>query len=125
MQIYNSYGKDATGNRETMALRDNGPWRAWGTLLAIREGGEIMTTRAIAFWVGMFSLVMGLLTYDSEVATAPVPVITGGLVVILAVFNLIPTLNECEICKKKIHKSRTRCRSCEAQQKKNEEEKQP
>jgi len=84
-----------------------------------------MTTRKIAFWVGMFSLVMGLLTYDSEVVTAPVPVITGLLVVILAVFNLIPTLNECEICKKKIPKSRERCRSCEAKQQTDEEEKQP
>ena len=43
-----------------------------------------MSTRKIAFWVGMFSLVMGLLTYDSEVVTAPVPVITGLLVVLLA-----------------------------------------
>ena len=85
-----------------------------------------MTTRKIAFWVGMFSLVMGLLTYDSEVVTAPIPVVTGLLVVILAVFNLIPSLNECEICKKKIHKSRTRCRNCEAeQQQKEEEERQP
>ena len=83
-----------------------------------------MTTRAIAFWIGMFSLVMGLLTYDKEVVTAPVPVVTGGLVVILAVFNLIPSLNECEICKKKIPKSRERCRSCEAeQQQENSEEK--
>ena len=81
-----------------------------------------MTTRAIAFGVGMFSLVMGLLTYDSEVVTAPVPVITGGLVVILAAFNLIPSLNECEICKKKIPKSRERCRSCEAEQRKDAEE---
>ena len=84
-----------------------------------------MTTRKIAFWVGMFSLVMGLLTYDSEVVTAPVPVITGLLVVILAVFNLIPTLNECEICKKKIHKSRKRCRSCEARQQEDDEAQQP
>ena len=83
-----------------------------------------MTTRKIAFWIGMFSLVMGLLTYDSEVVTAPVPVITGGLVVLLAVFNLIPSLNECEICKKKIPKSRERCRSCEAEQQKNVEDKQ-
>lgn len=83
-----------------------------------------MTTRKIAFWIGMFSLVMGLITYDSEVVTAPVPVITGLLVVLLAVFNLIPSLNECEICKKKIHKSRTRCRNCEAEQQQDEEEKQ-
>jgi hypothetical protein len=84
-----------------------------------------MTTRKIAFWIGMFSLVMGLVTYDSEVVTAPVPVITGGLVVLLAVFNLIPSLNECEICKKKIPKSRERCRSCEAEQQKDEGEQQP
>ena len=83
-----------------------------------------MTTRKIAFWIGMFSLVMGLVTYDSEVVTAPVPVVTGGLVVLLAVFNLIPTLNECEICKKKIPKSRERCRSCEAEKQKDAEDKQ-
>ena len=47
-----------------------------------------MFFRAIAFIVGLISLTAGLRNYDSELATAPVPVVAGALVMLLAVFNL-------------------------------------
>ncbi len=37
-----------------------------------------MFFRVIAFLVGLISLIAGLQNYDSELATAPVPVIAGG-----------------------------------------------
>ena len=73
--------------------------------------------RRIAFWVGLFSLVVGLITYDSKVVTAPVPVVTGMLVVVLAVFDLIPELTKgCVACGKKISRNTTRCPHCGARQ---------
>ena len=76
-----------------------------------------MTMRRIAFWVGLFSLVVGLITYDSKVVTAPLPVVTGLLVVVLAVFDLIPELTkECVACRKKISRNSARCPHCGARQ---------
>lgn len=71
-----------------------------------------MTLRTIAFFVGLFSLVMGLLTYDSEVVTAPVPVVSGAVVMLLAVFGLIPELKRCISCNRKIPKKSDKCRHC-------------
>lgn len=73
-----------------------------------------MGMRKIAFWAGLFSLVVGVLTYDREVATAPVPVVTGIIVIILALFNLIPEFNTCGFCGKKVPKKADRCRYCGA-----------
>jgi len=73
-----------------------------------------MSMRKIAFWVGLFSLVVGLLTYDSELPTAPIPVVSGLIVVLLAVFNLIPEFTVCEICGKKSPKKKTHCIHCGA-----------
>ena len=82
-----------------------------------------MTMRKIAFGVGLFSLVVGLITYDRTVVTAPVPVVTGLLVVVLAVFDLIPELKkECVACKKKISRNRSRCPYCGARQQADEED---
>ncbi len=75
-----------------------------------------MSIRTIAFWVGLISLVMGLLTYDKEVATAVVPIITGALVLLLAAFNLIPEFKPCQSCGKKIPKKQSTCRFCGADQ---------
>lgn len=76
-----------------------------------------MTMRKIAFWIGLFSLVVGLITYDSNVVTAPVPVVTGLLVIVLAVFDLIPELKKvCVACKKKISRNSARCPHCGTRQ---------
>ena len=76
-----------------------------------------MTMRWIAFCVGLFSLVIGLLTYDRTVVTAPLPVVTGLIVVVLAVFNLIPELKKvCVACKKKIPRNSIHCPYCGASQ---------
>lgn len=76
-----------------------------------------MSMRKIAFWVGMFSLVVGLITYDRSVVTAPVPIVTGLVVVILAALGLIPEFRQCENCGKKISKKADRCIHCGAERK--------
>ncbi|MCB2184708.1 MAG: hypothetical protein KQH63_22005 [Desulfobulbaceae bacterium] len=79
-----------------------------------------MTLRAIAFWIGFFSFVMGILTYDSAVVTAPIPVISGALVMVLALFKLIPEFKRCCSCNRKILKKTEICPHCQAQQPKEE-----
>ena len=49
-----------------------------------------MFFRIIAFLVGLIAIIAGLRNYDSEIATAPLPVVTGALVIFIAVFNLLP-----------------------------------
>ena len=75
-----------------------------------------MFFRAIAFIVGLFSLTVGLQNYDSELATAPVPVAAGALVMLLAVFNLLPQFKRCPSCNKKLPKKADTCRFCGAKQ---------
>lgn len=70
--------------------------------------------RVIAFLVGLISLTMGLINYDSELASAPVPVVTGALVILIAVFNLLPKIRRCPFCDKKIPTKSTTCRYCGA-----------
>lgn len=77
-----------------------------------------MSMRKIAFWVGLFSLVMGLITYDSEVATAPVPVVSGAIVLLLAVLGWIPEPRRCESCGRLNFGGKSRCRHCGAEMKK-------
>jgi len=71
-----------------------------------------MGLRKIAFWVGLFSLLVGLITYDSEIVTAPVPVITGIVVIVLAVADLIRKV--CGSCQRKNPKKADYCRYCGA-----------
>jgi hypothetical protein len=71
-----------------------------------------MSMRKIAFWVGLFSLMMGLLTYDSEVVTAPVPVVTGAVVMVLAALGWIPEPRRCESCGRASFGGKTRCSHC-------------
>ena len=73
-----------------------------------------MSLRTIAFVVGLFSLVMGLLTYDTEIPTSPVPVVSGAIVVLLAVFGIIPELKRCPSCNKQNIKKAATCRHCGA-----------
>ena len=71
-----------------------------------------MSMRKIAFFVGLFAMIMGWLTYDREVATALVPIITGAVVVLLAVFNLVPELTSCAACGRKNLKNKKFCSHC-------------
>ncbi len=75
-----------------------------------------MFFRVIAFIVGLISLTAGLWNYDSELTTAPVPVVTGGLVMLIAVFNLLPQVKRCSSCNKKIPKKVAACHFCGAKQ---------
>jgi hypothetical protein len=75
-------------------------------------GGEKMSMRKIALWVGLFSLAMGLFTYDSEVATAPVPVVTGAVVVVFALLGWIPEPRRCASCGRISFGSGSRCSRC-------------
>ena len=68
----------------------------------------------IAIVAGLFSLVVGWLTYDSEVATAPVPIVAGAVVLVLAFFGLIPEFVSCPSCGKKNFKDRKVCSQCGA-----------
>jgi recombinational DNA repair protein (RecF pathway) len=75
-----------------------------------------MCFKTIAFVVGFFSCAMGMLTYDSEVVTAPIPVITGAIVMLLAVLGFIPELKNCINCNRKILNKAETCRYCGAKQ---------
>ena len=75
-----------------------------------------MFLRAISFIVGLISVIAGLRNYDSALATAPVPVVAGGLVMLLAVFNLIPSFKRCPSCNRKIPSKVDTCRFCGAKQ---------
>ncbi len=75
-----------------------------------------MSFRKAAFWLGLFALVMGIITYDKEIATSPVPIVTGLLVIILAVTGLLPEFTKCVSCGKKILKKWETCRFCGANQ---------
>jgi len=75
-------------------------------------GNETMFFRVIAFIVGLIAVIAGFSKYDSSVATAPVPIITGGLVMIIALFNLLPQIKRCPSCHKKISNNAETCRFC-------------
>jgi len=75
-----------------------------------------MFFRGISFLVGLIAVVSGIRNYDSEVASSPLPIILGGLVILIAVFNLVPQLKKCSICNKKIPKKATHCPFCKNDQ---------
>lgn len=75
-----------------------------------------MNMRILVFLVGLFSLVVGWLTYDGEIATAPVPIVTGGIVMILALTGLLPEFKFCQSCNKKIRKKSSVCPFCKTNQ---------
>lgn len=75
-----------------------------------------MFFRVIAFLVGLISLTAGLRNYDSDLVTAPVPVVTGGLVMLIAVFNLLPQMKRCPSCNRKLPRKVKVCRFCGAKQ---------
>ncbi len=71
-----------------------------------------MFFRVIAFLVGLIAIVKGFSSYDSSQSTALIPIITGGLVIIIAVFNLLPQIKRCPSCHKKISNKAETCRFC-------------
>ena len=75
-----------------------------------------MFFRIIAFLVGLISVITGIRNYDSEITSAPVPLVLGGLVMLIAVFNLIPQLKRCSSCGKKIPKKAITCNFCKTRQ---------
>jgi len=75
-------------------------------------GNKNMFFRVIAFIVGLIAVIAGFSSYDSSVATAPVPIITGGLVMVIALFNLLPQIKRCPSCHKRISNKAETCRFC-------------
>ena len=75
-----------------------------------------MFFRAIAFLVGLIAVIAGLWNYDSDVASSPIPIISGGLVMLIGMFNLIPKLKRCISCRKKLPKKKKICPSCGTEQ---------
>jgi len=71
-----------------------------------------MSMRKIAFFIGLFSMIVGWLTYDSQVSTAMMPIVTGAAVVVLAIFNLIPEFTTCKNCGKRNLKNKKFCSQC-------------
>jgi DNA-directed RNA polymerase subunit RPC12/RpoP len=61
-----------------------------------------MSMKNLALCIGLFSIIMGWINYDPEIETAVVPIITGIIVVILALLNQIPEMVVCERCGKKV-----------------------
>lgn len=75
-----------------------------------------MSIKTIAICLGLFSLVTGILTYDRQIVTAPIPIVTGALVFVLALTGLIPEFKNCRDCGKKIFQKVEKCRFCGAKQ---------
>jgi hypothetical protein len=75
-----------------------------------------MSFRVTAFVIGLFSFATGVLTYDPEIITSPFPVALGLVVMLMAVFNLIPELKQCVHCGRKILKKAMQCRYCGSKQ---------
>ncbi len=71
-----------------------------------------MKMKNIALFIGIFSIIMGWVTYDPEIKTASMPLVTGVLVVILALFGLIPEFVICERCGKRSLGTKEKCPHC-------------
>jgi hypothetical protein len=71
-----------------------------------------MSMKNIALCIGLFAIIMGWLTYDPQIKTSAVPVVTGILVVVLALFGLIPEFVVCKHCGRKSLGTKGRCPYC-------------
>jgi hypothetical protein len=67
----------------------------------------------IALCIGLFSIIMGWISYDPEIKTSAVPVVTGIAVVVLALFGLIPEFVVCKRCGRRSLGPKGHCRYCE------------
>ena len=72
-----------------------------------------MNMKNTALCIGLFAIIMGWINYDPEIETAAVPIITGIIVVILALLNQIPEMVTCERCGRKSFGTKGHCRYCE------------
>ena len=75
-----------------------------------------MFFRIIAFLVGLIAVVTGVRNYDSDVSSAALPIILGGLVMLIGIFNLVPQFKRCVSCKKKIPQKTATCPFCKKDQ---------
>jgi hypothetical protein len=75
-----------------------------------------MFFRIIAFLVGLIAVIAGIQNYDPSVSSSPIPLITGGLVMLIAIFNLIPQFKRCAFCGKKLPKKKISCPFCKNDQ---------
>ena len=71
-----------------------------------------MSMKNIALCIGFFSIIMGWFTYDPEIKTAALPVITGIIVVVLALLGLIPEIVVCKRCGRKFLVTKGHCPHC-------------
>ncbi|MEN8198563.1 MAG: zinc ribbon domain-containing protein [Thermodesulfobacteriota bacterium] len=71
-----------------------------------------MFFRFIAFTVGLIAVVTGIRNYDDSATMASLPIITGGLVMLIAIFNVLPKIKHCPSCNKKIADRAETCRFC-------------
>jgi hypothetical protein len=72
-----------------------------------------MSMKNLALCIGLFAIIMGWINYDPEIETAAVPIVTGIIVVILALLNQIPEMVTCERCGKKSFGKKGVCRACQ------------
>ena len=72
-----------------------------------------MSMKNTALCIGLFAIIMGWVNYDPEIETAAVPVVTGIIVVILALLGQIPEMVTCERCGKKSFGKKGHCRACQ------------
>jgi hypothetical protein len=72
-----------------------------------------MSMKYISLVIGLFSVIAGSMAYDPEIKTAAMPIITGLIVIILALCGLIPEIIVCERCGKKSLGTKGHCRHCE------------
>jgi hypothetical protein len=75
-----------------------------------------MYFRIIAFLVGLIAVIAGMQNYDRTVSSSPIPLITGGLVMLIAIFNLIPQFKRCAFCGKKLPRKKQTCPFCKKDQ---------
>ena len=75
-----------------------------------------MLLRVVAFLVGLIAVIAGYVNYDSTVSSSTIPIILGGLVMLIGIFNLIPQIKRCSSCRKKIPYKAIRCHYCKSNQ---------
>ena len=61
-----------------------------------------MSMKNLALCIGFFSIIMGWVNYDPEIETAVLPVVTGIIVVILALLARFPNLSPVNAAVRKV-----------------------
>ena len=66
-----------------------------------------MLFRVIAFLVGLIAVIAGYRNYDSTVSSSTIPIILGGLVMLIGIFNLMPQIKNVHPAEKKSRKKQS------------------